>query len=42
MYSEYYRSVPVAMAGKIRGAINACLDFLLHFFVKKKVERNNI
>jgi hypothetical protein len=27
-----------AQAGKIRGAINDCLDFLLQFFVKKKVE----
>jgi hypothetical protein len=37
--SQSYRSFPVAMAGKIRGAINACLDFLLHFCVKTKVER---
>jgi hypothetical protein len=36
--AKKYRKVAVAMAGKIRGAINACLDFLLHFFVKKKVE----
>jgi len=27
-----------ALAGKIRGAINGCLDFLLNFCVKTKVE----
>jgi hypothetical protein len=37
-----YRSAAVALAGKIRGAINACLDFLLHFCVKIKVEEEQL
>jgi hypothetical protein len=36
MYSEYKRSVPVALAGKIRGAINACLDFFVTFWGNAK------
>ena len=38
MIDKNYRSVPVAMAGRARGAICAVLDFLLHFCVKTKVE----
>jgi hypothetical protein len=30
----------VAMAGRAAGGISPVLDFLLHFFVKKKVELN--
>ncbi len=40
MHAAKQRSVSVALAGKIRGAVNACLDLLLHFCVKTKVEIN--
>jgi hypothetical protein len=29
--AENYRSVAVALAGKIRGAVNSCLDLLVPF-----------
>ena len=31
-----YRSVSVAMSGKIRGAINACIEFLVTFWGNAK------
>jgi hypothetical protein len=42
MIGKKYLGAAVAMAGKIRGAVNACLDFFaLLFGSRQKVEEEN-